>query len=55
MFADAPTVEMMLDSDPESNEVARSVWEKVAKEGVRRVPFPLNGRLDEWVEGKAEA
>lgn len=55
MFADAPTVEMMLDSDPESNEVARSVWENVAKEGVTRVPFPLDGRLDEWIEGKCEA
>ncbi|PVH88329.1 hypothetical protein DL98DRAFT_509039 [Cadophora sp. DSE1049] len=55
MFADAPTVEMLLDSDPESNEVARGVWETVVREGVRRVPFPLNGRLDEWIEGKGSS
>lgn len=52
IFADAPTVEMVLDSDPESNEVARGVWETVAREGVRKVPFPLNGRLDEWIQGE---
>ncbi|KAH6724838.1 Dihydroneopterin aldolase-domain-containing protein [Leptodontidium sp. MPI-SDFR-AT-0119] len=53
MFADAPTVEMVVDSDPEKSQVARGVWERVGKEGggvgVREVPFPLVGRLDEWI------
>ncbi|KAK0119038.1 hypothetical protein ONS96_012106 [Cadophora gregata f. sp. sojae] len=51
-FANAPTVEMVLDSDPESDEVVRRVWESAKIEGVRKVPFPLQGRLDEWIEGK---
>ncbi|PBP22643.1 hypothetical protein BUE80_DR006561 [Diplocarpon rosae] len=53
-FADAPTVEMMVDSDPNVNELACRIWEEAGREGVRRVPFPLLGRLDEWIERGGE-
>lgn len=51
MFADAPTVEMVVDSDPEASQVAKDVWESVGEKGVRKVPFPLEGRLNAWIEG----
>ncbi|CZS91506.1 uncharacterized protein RAG0_02109 [Rhynchosporium agropyri] len=50
-FADAPTVSMVVDSDPGNSEVAREVWGRNAGKGaIRRVPFPLVGRLEEWIE-----
>ncbi|KAI9053411.1 hypothetical protein LZ554_002369 [Drepanopeziza brunnea f. sp. 'monogermtubi'] len=49
-FAEAPTVEMAVDADPGASEIARRVWGEVGGEGGRKVPFPLMGRLDEWIE-----
>ncbi|EKD11888.1 dihydropteroate synthase [Drepanopeziza brunnea f. sp. 'multigermtubi' MB_m1] len=49
-FADAPTVEMAVDADPGASEIAARVWGEVGGEGGRKVPFPLMGRLDEWIE-----
>ncbi|CAL3962218.1 unnamed protein product [Diplocarpon coronariae] len=55
-FADAPTVEMIADSDPCVNQLANRAWEEFGRDGVRRVPFPLQGRLDNWIEkGREES
>jgi hypothetical protein len=47
IFADAPMIEMLLDSNPSHNGVAEEVFRKVGQ--AKRPPFPLEGRLDEWI------
>ncbi|KAH8754237.1 Dihydroneopterin aldolase-domain-containing protein [Hyaloscypha finlandica] len=51
-FADAPSVSTLLDSDPSTSQEVKELWQK--REGGRKeeviVPFPLEGRLDEWIE-----
>ena len=48
MFADAPAVEMLLDSHPQKSESMAMLWKE--KENVKKPPFPLQGRLDEWIK-----
>jgi hypothetical protein len=44
-------VEMLLDSDPSMSTEVKELW-KAREKGVRdEVPFPLEGRLDEWIKG----
>jgi hypothetical protein len=48
-FADAPAVEVLVDSDRNVN----SFVERLRKRGVYKSagpPFPLQGRLDEWIK-----
>ena len=52
MFADAPAVEMLVDSDPIVNRSVEKLWRDRGGNGGRQVPFPLQGRLDEWIAGK---
>jgi hypothetical protein len=47
MFADAPAVEILVDSDPKVNRDVESLWRDY--EVVRQPPFPLESRLDEWI------
>lgn len=47
IFADAPMIEMLLDSNPSHNGVAEEVFRNVGQ--AKRPPFPLEGRLDEWI------
>lgn len=49
MFAAAPTVEVVVDSDPEKSVWVKGVWDKIGEVVEKRVPFPLEGRLDEWI------
>jgi len=51
MFADSPTVEMLVDSDPAVNRGVEALWKDRGENGGRQVPFPLQGRLDEWITG----
>lgn len=46
-FADNPIVEFVLDSSP-SNAVVKKLWAE--RESAESPPFPLQGRLDEWVK-----
>jgi hypothetical protein len=55
-FADAPSVSVLVDSDPSKSQEVKELWSQRelayslrggAKEMV--VPFPLEGRLDEWI------
>jgi len=46
-FADAPVVEMLMDSDPAENHVAESLWQGAGV--TKQPPFPLQGRLDDWI------
>ncbi|TVY73390.1 hypothetical protein LSUE1_G005424 [Lachnellula suecica] len=46
-FADAPVVEMTLESDPSKNPAAKILWDSASK--MQKPPFPLQGRLDEWI------
>ena len=46
-FADAPMVEMTLDSDPDKDPKMEALWECAAK--IQPPPFPLQGRLDQWL------
>ena len=48
--SEAPVVEILFDCDPEKNAGARRIWDGVRMAEVRRPPFPLEGRLDEWIE-----
>lgn len=43
-FADAPIIELLIDSDPSKSEAVKALW----KTGSKQPPFPLTGRLDEW-------
>ncbi|KAL2065010.1 hypothetical protein VTL71DRAFT_4150 [Oculimacula yallundae] len=53
-FADAPTVSMVVDTDSQKSEVARRIWDTAAMEGkFGLLPFPLQGRLDKWLEMNA--
>jgi hypothetical protein len=47
MFADAPAIEVLIESDPAKNQTISGLreWAKLAE----KPPFPLNGRLDEWI------
>jgi hypothetical protein len=47
MFADAPVVEMLMDSDPSKSLVVAKWWKEIG-EG-RCPPYPLQGRLEDWV------
>ncbi len=47
MFAEAPAVEMLVDSDPKVNMKVGSLWKDY--EVVRQPPFPLESRFDEWI------
>ncbi len=47
-FADAPAVEVLIDSNPQKSEVAARLWKEM--ESVKSPPFPLQGRLDEWIK-----
>jgi hypothetical protein len=44
---------MLLDSDPSKSTEVKELWKAREKEGAKVVPFPLEGRLDEWI-GKNE-
>jgi hypothetical protein len=46
-FADFPVVEMVTDTDPSQNELADACWKQLGS--VKKPPFPLQGRLDEWL------
>jgi hypothetical protein len=46
-FADAPVVEMTLDSYPDKNPKMRALWDCATT--IQPPPFPLQGRLDEWI------
>lgn len=56
-FADAPSVSILLDSDPSKSQDVKELWrqrEKLVGVGLggrqeAMVPFPLEGRLDEWI------
>ncbi|RDL36888.1 uncharacterized protein BP5553_06240 [Venustampulla echinocandica] len=48
-FADAPTVELLVHSDPLKNKTTEKFYEVSARD-MPEVPFPLQGRLDEWLE-----
>jgi len=47
-FADAPVVEILVDSDPQKDPDAKALWLRFYKKKIRP-PFPLTGRLDEWI------
>jgi hypothetical protein len=47
-FADAPVVEILVDSDPQKNPDAKVLWLTFYEKKIRP-PFPLTGRLDEWI------
>lgn len=47
-FAEAPTVEMATESAPAIAEMAKRVGE--AGRVSLKVPFPLAGRLDDWIQ-----
>jgi hypothetical protein len=46
-FADAPVVEMTLDTDPEKDSKMKTLWDCAATS--QPPPFSLQGRLDEWI------
>ena len=48
-FADAPIVEIMVDAHPErtDSEKVKRAWDGFEK--TKAPPFPLQGRLDEWI------
>ncbi|KAN0122632.1 Dihydroneopterin aldolase domain containing protein [Hyaloscypha variabilis] len=49
-FAAAPSVSLLLDSDPSKSQEVSELWERrKGGEGKLVVPFPLEGRLDEWI------
>jgi len=55
-FADAPMIEMLVDADPyKGDKLAKEMWdEAIFKDGrdkmlEKKPPFPLQGRLDEWI------
>jgi hypothetical protein len=48
MFADAPTVEMLVDSNPAVNKAVEKLWQN--GEDAKLPPFPLQGRLDVWIK-----
>ncbi|KAL3424859.1 FolB domain-containing protein [Phlyctema vagabunda] len=48
-WADAPAVEMLLSSDLESEMTSR-LGEEWKEGGSKAVPFPLHGRLDQWIQ-----
>ncbi len=50
MFADAPAVEMLINSNPRKSEIAARLWGETEKTKAKKPPFPLQGRLDEWIE-----
>ena len=50
MFADAPTVECLVDSDPSKSAEVKELWNAREKGQMKQVPFPLEGRLDEWIK-----
>jgi hypothetical protein len=50
MFADAPTVECLVDSDPSKSAEVKELWKARESRQMKQVPFPLEGRLDAWVE-----
>ena len=47
-FADAPAIEVLLDSNPRINESVAKLWE--IDDISWLPPFPLQGRLDEWIK-----
>jgi len=47
-FADAPVVEILVDSDPQKDPDAKALWLTFYEKKIRP-PFPLTGRLDEWI------
>jgi len=54
-FAAAPSVSMLLDSDPSQSQEVRELWERRrGGDGKVVLPFPLEGRLDEWIERHEE-
>jgi hypothetical protein len=48
MFADAPVIEILLDSGPDVSAFIKSLWQ--TRQHIKAPPFPLEGRLDEWIE-----
>ena len=50
MFADAPTVECLVDSDPSKSAEVKDLWKAREKVQRKQVPFPLQGRMDQWIE-----
>lgn len=53
-FADAPVIELLVESDPEANASTRKLWEEY--DGRQSPPpFPLEGRLDDWIENDAHS
>jgi hypothetical protein len=51
-LADVAGVEFFVDSNPRSSETIKKLWQRnpQAMQGAVAPPFPLQGRLDEWVE-----
>jgi len=49
MFADAPTVEMVVDAACWLRELPGRARARLMDKGAERIPFPLQGRLDEWI------
>ena len=47
-FADAPVVEILVDSDPQKDPDVKALWLTFYEKKVRP-PFPLVERLDEWI------
>lgn len=43
-FADAPVVEVLVDSDPTKNKHVNDLWQFKR----RQPPFPLKGTLESW-------
>lgn len=50
MFADAPIVEVMVDSDPSHSEAMNALWKDIGAS--IHPPFPLQGRLADWEKEK---
>lgn len=48
IFADAPAVEILVDSDARINKVTRELLESKIEN--QKPPFPLESRLDVWIQ-----
>lgn len=46
-FADAPVVEVTLETGPDRNPMMEAIYRNATE--TPQPPFPLQGRLDEWI------
>lgn len=54
-FADAPVVTVSRSSDPEKDALSKALWDEWLSWNTgadSRLPFPYNGRLDDWITNK---